>query len=136
MSPVWFKREIHPGDSGPDVKVIQRKLGVEETGIYDAACEQRIRGLFSQPFVDQWVADQLGETAAHQAGLAPDWFLRPLTLGCEGEDVHSLARLMGTDPSSLFTADLDAAVRRFQSEADIVPTGVVDQHLAMLIGEA
>lgn len=36
---------ISPGDEGEPVKQVQELIGVPITGVYDAATEQRVRGL-------------------------------------------------------------------------------------------
>lgn len=129
----WFRRDLEAGDSGPDVEVVQRRLGAAVTGLFDAETVsyvrglQRMKGLPVTGEVDERTADVIGEPA--RAGLLPTWFNRSLTRGDSGEDVAALRRYLGLSGSS-FDHELELAVRRFQSEHMLHPTGVFDEEAA------
>lgn len=141
MTPTWYRRRISLGDEGPDVRIVRRKLGLNPDGPFDRVASERIRGLAKakgiKPTGDVTadVAAELGEAAT--ADLAPEWFQRELELWQEGEDVRALRLLMGLDyRDNRFDPDLEAKVRQFQSQHQIMPNGRVSEDLAKLIGEA
>lgn len=143
MSPLWFKRVILPGMTGPDVSVVRRKLGFPEEGTYDRAVEAKVRGMAgrvgvqSDGEVNDAVADLLGEAAANSAELDPKWFQRPIGLWDEGKDIRVLNGLLGLGiADDRYTPETENAVKRFQSGRGLPATGSVDAELAKLIGEA
>lgn len=129
----WFSRDLEVGDSGPDVEVVQRRLGATVTGLFDAETVsyvrglQRLKGLPVTGEVDERTADAIGEPA--RVGLLPTWYHRPLKRGDSGEDVAALARYLGENGPS-YGPDLELAVRRFQSQHMIHPTGLFDEETA------
>jgi peptidoglycan hydrolase-like protein with peptidoglycan-binding domain len=140
VTPRWFRRELALGDSGPDVDVVRRKLGLGP-GIYDRTCIERVKGMAkakgktSDGTVTEEVADILGETETTKAGLPPGWYVRDLELGSIGEDVRALRKALDVWDDNRFEVDLEAAVRRFQSAEGLIPDGKVTADLAVLIGE-
>lgn len=142
MTPLWFKRRIVLGMYGPDVDVVRRKLGLEP-GPYDRTTMEKVKGMARRDKietngeVDELVAERLGESEANQRVVTPSWWYRELEMRRdEGEDVRSLRKILGLgDADNRFDADLEAAVRRFQSGLGLEPTGKVDVDLARQIGE-
>jgi murein L,D-transpeptidase YcbB/YkuD len=137
--PSWFKRTIRPGDTGPDVKVVLRKLGLDPEEPFGDLAAVRIKGvarslgIFAHDGdVDERIASVLGEAAATEAGLLPEWF--SLRLGDTGTIVARAARLLGQD-GDVFTEEMESAVRRLQSTSRIEPTGVLDAETARLLGD-
>lgn len=142
ITPLWFTREIFLGDSGPDVKVVRRKLGFLEDGPYDLAVQQKVMGMARKTGtqtsgeVNSAVADKLGETEANKAGTLPGWYTREVGLWEEGEDVRSVRRILGLgDSDNRFDPDAESAVRRLQSSLGLPLTGKVDEPLARHLGE-
>lgn len=43
-APPWWHRPIGIGVDGDDVKIVQRKLGLRDHGVYDALVESKVRG--------------------------------------------------------------------------------------------
>lgn len=143
MIPLWFKRELDLGDEGPDVRVVRRKVGLPDEGPYDRIVSERVRGLAKHLKLDSHgevnadLAIALGESAANRAALTPEWYVRDLAPGFEGEDVAALRQILGLLPAdSRYGPDLDAAVRRFQSARGLQVDGLVNADLAILIGDA
>jgi peptidoglycan hydrolase-like protein with peptidoglycan-binding domain len=141
--PHWYRRDIEIGDTGPDVDIVLRKLG-EPPGSYTPAAAEKVRGLArkrkitTDGEVNAPVAKALGPSAS--ADLTPVWYVdhgRPYDLWDEGEDVRTLRGLLGLSTlDDRYDPDVEAAVRRFQTQHQLLPTGRVDQELAKLIGEA
>lgn len=125
----WFHRTIFPGDQGADVATVQRILGMALTKEMDSETVARVRGLqrvHSLPItgvIDTPTALAVGESATY--GLVPTWF-QPSLIDETGlrEALHIRVGV-----------NLDDAVRRFQSARGHYPTGVVDERLAIEIGE-
>lgn len=144
MIPLWYTREIHISDTGPDVRVVRRKLGLDPDQPYDVIAAERIRGMAAKRKVNtdgevnQPVAEALGESAANAAGLAPEWYERDLQLWYEGEDVRALRKILGVDNvnDNRYDPDLEAAVRRYQSANDLPVDGLVNEELAKKLGDA
>lgn len=137
MLPAWYRREIGLGDEGPDVRIVRRKLGLDPDGIYDRTVEEMIRGMGGKKGrVTKATAGKLGEAEASKAGLVPEWYLRPLQLWFEGEDVRALRSLLGLGRAdNRYDPDCEAAVRRVQSAHGMRPTGLVDEETAKVLGE-
>jgi len=140
MTPLWFKRTIILGMTGPDVDIVRNKFGLEP-GPYDRTTMELVRGLARKRHIetdgeiDQVVAVALGPAADED--IAPTWFERELSLWCEGEDVRLFRWAIGfKDNDNRFHPEEEAAVRRLQSQRDLVVTGRVDEALAKYIGEA
>lgn len=143
-TPLWFKRELHIGDEGPDVRIVRRKVGLPDDGPYDTITAERIRGMAKQKKVksdgevNPDVATALGESAANEAGLPPEWFTRDLQLWFEGDDVLALRRILKVENvnDNRYDPDVEAAVRRLQSAQGLPVDGLVNADLAKLIGDA
>jgi peptidoglycan hydrolase-like protein with peptidoglycan-binding domain len=138
-TPSWYRRSIGPGSEGPDVNVVLRKLGLDQDQPYGELAVARIKGVARKlgiwdhdGVVDEAIAFVLGEAATTEAGLMPEWF--SIRLGDTGSIVARAARLLGQDTNE-FTAEMEAAVRRFQSSSRIEPTGVLDAETARALGE-
>ena len=121
MSPRWFRRELGPGDTGPDVAVVARKLAKMEPEYDDDLCArvrglQAVTGLPVTGLVDAATAAVLGERAA--AGQVPAWF------GTPEQDVVVAGLLRDGD-----------GLRRFQSEHRLPVTGVLDAECATLLAD-
>jgi len=128
------------GDSGGDVRLVQRKLHAGTSGTYDRATEARVRGfqrhrgLLVTGVVDASTADALGESI--RQGMIPDWYFRDLAPGDQGIDVARVRELLGlTDGHVVFDAHLEVALRRFQSAHGLYPTGVISEQDAIVIGD-
>lgn len=126
MKPTWFTRTLSLGDSGPDVVAVQRKLGLEQTGVFDTTLEvavrgaQRVLGYEPTGYVDVALALVLGPAA--DAHLPPQWWT-------------GAALYPGTPEWNLVLGDRDEAwLRRLQGQHGITPTGVVDEETARILG--
>lgn len=139
QNPSWFRRELAFGSIGPDVIVVQRKLKMIATGVYDRDTEARVRAVQIEHHltptgrVDAPTAERIGEVERH--GLVPDWFTRPLALGDTGPDVEQARYLLGFPRAGEFDEVIEAAVRRFQSQHRIEPDGTLSEQVAILMGE-
>lgn len=138
-TPSWYRRQFGVGAEGPDVKVVLRKLGLDPDEPFGDLASVRVKGvarslgIFNHDgVVDEIIAAALGEAATTEAGLMPEWF--SIRRGDTGSIVARAARLLGLGTSE-FTAEMEDAVRRFQSSARIEPTGVLDAETARSLGE-
>lgn len=137
--PSWFRRDLSFGCQGPDVIVVQRKLKMIATGVYDRNTEARVRAVQMEHNlppsgrVDAVTAEHIGEVERH--GLVPDWFTRPLAVGATGADVEQLRYLLGLPRAGVFDEVVEDHVRRFQSQHRVQPDGVVAEETAILLGE-
>lgn len=128
MHPQWWHRDVFSDDSGPDVVVVQRKLGTQSTGHMNAESVARVRGfqrangLPVTGVIDLDTAKALGESATY--GLAPVWLGPPI-------DYDGLRKALHLSPWE----DLPAAIRRFQSAHNHYPTGELSDQLALEIGD-
>ena len=135
----WFSRVLTIGMVGEDVRLVQRKLRSNVSGVYDADTASRVRGLqFADKLpvsgmVDSATADAIGENV--RAGITPDWYGRELGLWSEGEDVQTLRTMLGLKDHGGFDRDVEAAVRRFQSAHRLPLTGRVCEADAVAIGD-
>ena len=139
-APSWFTREIVEGDEGPDVLIVQRKLGARMTGVMDQQTMTRVRGFQKKHGLEETgtmtrkTAKKAGEKAAK--GQAPEWFDRPLTEGDTGEDVSALRATIGQpDLPNYYDNILADAVRRFQAEVGIKPSGKLDKATAVALAD-
>lgn len=136
MTPIWFHRPLTGGESGHDVAVVNRKLGVPADD-YGSETIAHVRGLQAAHglevtgVVDADVAEILGEAADH--GIPPEWFYRTVRLGDTGEDVAALRRRLLSDDGEVFDDQLHRAVLRLQSARGFPLTGSVDESLALLL---
>lgn len=124
--PLWWSRPLKAGDSGPDVEVVQRKLGMVVTGVYDDTTASAVRGAQRQVGLEPTgvvypsTAEALGPQAGD--GLVPDWY--------KGEPL-----LPGTQHWRLVMGDRDEAwLRRFQGNHGLPPDGVITERVAVLLG--
>lgn len=127
--------------TGEDVRVVQRKVFALETGVYDDETEARVRGVQMSRKkqqtgeVDEQTAEVLGEESTR--GLTPEWFTGDLHLNDHSGAVRAVRCRLGV-PSirhDRFDADVEAAVRRFQSGHGLPVTGVVDEATATELGD-
>lgn len=140
MTPAWFTRELVEGDEGDDVLIVQRKLGAFPTGVMDQQTMTRIRGFQKKHGLEETgtmtkkTAAKAGEKAAK--GQTPDWYERALSEGDTGDDVLSLRHAVGQpDLPNYYDNTLADAVRRFQSEVGIKPTGKLDKSTAVALAD-
>jgi len=137
--PRWFKRELHVGMNGSDVRVVQRKLFLLASGSYDRITEFTVRGFQRREeipvtgFVDAKTAERLGETAASE--LPPEWFKGDLALGDQGQDVSALRALLCLPMGHCYDGTVDSAVRRLRSSLGLPPEGGVDLVVAVHLGD-
>ena len=136
MTVSWYRRELDLGATGEDVRIVQRRLGAPVTGIYDEDTMayvrglQRLKGLPMSGKTDNATADAVGEKA--RAGMLPEWYSRPLHMWDEGDDVRELRLALGfTNGDNRYDPDLELAVRRFQSEHELTPSGRIDEETAL-----
>ena len=138
MTPSWFTRELTAGDSGRDVAVVQRLLGLSVSGEWGDHTTVALRGaqraarIAPTGVVDEETATMLGERAT--SGLTPDWFTRPVHPGSDDIAVDAVSSALGL-VSGASNREWDSAVRRFQSQYGLDLTGVVDEATARLIGD-
>jgi hypothetical protein len=140
MKPLWFKRVIRLGYTGPDVDIVRNKFGLGP-GPYDRTTQELVRGLARKRHIEtdgeinEAVAVGLGPAADED--LAPTWFTRELALWCEGDDVRQFRWALGfSDNDNRFHPEEEAAVMRLQSAQGLTITGRVNEDLAKHIGEA
>lgn len=133
--PLWYHRPLMGGERGRDVTIVQRKLGAPASGVFDDETRQRVRGLqevnYLMPtgFVDERVAEILGEAADHK--LTPEWFTRDLRLGDHGPDVAALREILSLPAGLSFDDETRRAVLRFQSAHELPLTGFVNEQLSL-----
>lgn len=137
MPPLWYRREIGLGMTGPDVRVVRRKFGLNPDGPYDRTVQELVVGMArkksvaSSGEVNRAVAEALGPAADEDQ--PPAWFGRDLCQFDAGEDVRQMNSVFGINDDR-FREDTEAAVRRLQSSLGHDPTGKVDADLARHIG--
>mgnify|MGYP001606135233 CR=1 FL=1 len=80
------------------------------------------------------VPSRMGHEAQAQGGMArgPDM---GLAVGDEGEDVAQLQQQLGVEPDGAFGPETQAAVKDFQIQNGLEPTGVADQELLALLAQ-
>ena len=131
--PSWFRRDIYPGDTGGDVDTARRLLHLAP-GPWDTEAAHRLRG--RNPAAG-WIltaelAESIGET--ERTDLRPSWWHRELSRGMSGDDVLGLRARLMLSPGD-YDQELEDEVRRYQSAQGLTPTGVVDEALAIMLGE-
>lgn len=125
-APSWWHRILFDGDTGADVAVLQTLLGAPRTGVMDQDTQARLRGrqiaahATSTGVCDGQTAALIGDVST--AGLVPEWF--------EAQDWSVLPAKLRCK-----TSDVEPAIRRFQSQHHIPPTGVVDETTAVVLGD-
>lgn len=75
----------------------------------------------------------LGKGAADE--LLPTWFTRKLKRGAVGDDVARLREILGLPAGNGYDMDVVNAVRRYESGRQLPSTGIVDDLLALHLGE-
>jgi peptidoglycan hydrolase-like protein with peptidoglycan-binding domain len=133
--PSWYRRPIRPGDTGPDVVALKRIFGLDWETPWDDASVMLLRGYYGTDTVTPEIAAAIGEAAAPAAGLPPLWFERDLHMGDYGNDVDAVRRILGLRPG-VYDETLRDAVKRYEGNHGINPTGVVTEKLALIMGEA
>lgn len=126
--PRWWTRVLVIGDMGPDVLAIQRILGLPHTSEYDLMVAMTVRavqveaGLPANGIVDADTAKAIGPRATDE--LAPEWY--------EGETLYP-----GDQAYDLVmerhNGD-EAWLRRLQGNHGMLPTGLIDEATALLLG--
>jgi len=127
MSPLWWIRTLRIRDFGTDVVAVQQIVGLPQTGEYDLDLAQTVkglqimRGLDPTGEVDEATARELGPRANET--LAPAWF-------------HDQDLYPGEPEYSLVAESLggEDAIRRIQGQYGYVPTGIIDQQTALILG--
>ena len=132
-TPLWFRRPLSGGESGPDVTVVNRKLGVPDWSYTDQSIQyvrglQHSNGLPVTGILGEAEAAILGEAADSQ--MPPEWFTRDLSLGDCGPDVGELRARLGLPAGEEFDDSTRRAVLRFQSARSFELTGNVDHVVA------
>ena len=126
-TPVWYNRPIAEGDHGPDVAVVQRKMGLLPTGRADAVFTLVVRGyqhgvgMYPTGIVDNSTAREIGEQEGF--GLLPVWWVGPVSPS--GQHYQDMLDLIGA-------TDVDG-LKRFQGNHQLPPTGVIDETTARLL---
>lgn len=67
--------------------------------------------------------------------MTPSWYVRPLGVGDQGEDVRVIQLLLRCDPTGVFDDQTRAKVRGYQTLRQIGRTGRVDEVTAIYLGE-
>ena len=135
-TPRWWTRELHGGEVGKDVQVIQRKLGLA-SGVYDEMTAAHVRGvqrhagLPENGVCDALTASVLGEAADH--ALPPEWFTRTLGPGFSGEDVAGLRTALGLSPGTSYDRETSQAIRRLRSAHGLPASDLADIAVVMLL---
>ena len=126
-TPVWYSHPIAEGNHGPDVAVVQRKMGLLPTGRADAAFTLVVRGyqqgvgMYPTGVVDELTAREMGEQEGF--GLLPSWWTEPISPN--GQHYQDALDLIGA-------TDIDG-LKRFQGNHRLPPTGVIDETTARLL---
>lgn len=127
MTPLWWSVDLSVGDVGPGVGVVQRKLLLPATGVFDESTAVGVRGFQAAHgvpvtgVVDEVTAGLLGPQAADV--LLPDWWPGvPLLPGEQG-----WVAVLGAGRD-------EAWLRRFQGQHGLSPDGVIDESTARLLG--
>jgi len=122
--PLWWSRTICEGDTGGDVRTVQRILGLVPTGTFSADVAMAVRGL--QHDCGLAVTGEVDELTARRIGprtvdsIMPDWYKgKPLSPGEPAYD------LVVADPAWL---------RRLQGNHAMTPTGIIDAPTALMLG--
>jgi peptidoglycan hydrolase-like protein with peptidoglycan-binding domain len=138
--PAWWSRELIDGEAGDDVLIVQRKLGVPMTGVYDHDTQTRVRGFQKKNGLEETgtmtkkTAAKVGDKASK--GSAPEWFERDLSEGDTGLDVSALRIAIGQpNLPDYYDNNLADAVRRFQAEVGIKPTGKADKKTVVALAD-
>lgn len=126
--PMWFRRELRYGDYGSDVDTVRRKL-LLEPGVFDETLSRIVKGLALRNGVtfegslNARLAELIGESEANVAGLLPQWY--------EEQKPEKLRELLSLQEGD----DLIPAIKRWQGSHGFIPTGVITEQQARLIGD-
>ena len=126
--PLWWSRDLKPGDTGEAVRVVQSLLLCYPSGSYDLQTCAAVTGfqvgagIPAHGWVDDVTAAALGPQASD--GSLPEWWEADLHPGDAGYE--EAAAIVGGG---------QAAVRRFQGNGGLRATGVIDEGTARLIGQ-
>ena len=129
MIPLWFRREIREGDSGSDVDIVVRRLGLLHRSTYDATTAAVVKGMGlkfgikTDGEVNAEIAEAIGESEANKARLLPEWFLI--------RDDDALRILLGVDKHT----DLVRALKRWQGTHGFKQDGLLTAEQALHLGE-
>lgn len=138
-APDWYEKELQPGDKHRSVAIVQRKLGIPITGVFDQTTAAVVRGfqmarkIKKTGTVNVPTAVALGDRATK--GLTPEWWRRPLQLWDTGKDCEALNAVLNLPPTDRFTPDTEAAIRRWQSARNLPVTGVCHEEIAKILGD-
>ena len=123
------------GDTGPGVKLLQRLVGVNESGTFDQPTRDAVDRFQKQ---QGWAPSGVGPMTwaaldSHEGapGKRPN-----LVEGDRGPGVKLLQRLLGVKQTSYFGSGTRAAVDRFQRQQGWEPSGVGPLTWARLDGHA
>lgn len=136
-TPGWWRRSLAEGDRGGDVWVIRRVLGLDAGADFDMAVAASVRGsqlaagIPPTGVVDAATAAVLGDPS--WAGNPPGWWAGDVTRDSPPEVVAAAREALGYDREGGWTRVVERAVRRFQSDAGIPPTGVIDSATAVAL---
>lgn len=133
--PGWWRRVLVEGDRGGDVWVARRLLGCPEGRDFDLSVAAAVRGvqlragLTVTGEIDAATAAVLGDP--EWASTVPDWWDGPVGAGSGPEPICEVQELLGLPHlTGRWTRGLERAVRRFQGQAGISPSGVVCEDTA------
>ena len=140
-TPAWFWRTLLPGDQGPDVIVVQRKLSAPLTGCMDNQTAAFVRGfqkkhhLEENGFVTKKTAARLGEKATK--GLTPGWFHHDLLPGDSCKHVELAREAFGLPMLPAFVDDtlVDAVLRFQSSQKGLKASGKIDKATAVALAD-
>ena len=129
------RSSMNVGDTGPGVKLLQRLLGVPESGTFDAATRTAADQFQRQQGWDPGGVGPMTWAALDDHAGAPG--RRPnLDVGERGPGVKLLQSLLGVTESSSFGPATRKAVDRFQRQQGWSPSGVGPMTWAALEGHA
>lgn len=123
------------GDTGPGVKLLQRWLGVRETGVFDAATRAAVDQFQRQ---QGWEPSGVGPMtwAALENHIGEPGARPGLNYGDRGPAVRFLQALLGVKQTSVFDTATRLVVDAFQREQGWEPSGVGPLTWAVLEREA
>jgi peptidoglycan hydrolase-like protein with peptidoglycan-binding domain len=133
--PGWWGRVLAEGDRGGDVWVARRLLGCQDGRDFDLAVAAAVRGVQLKAGlpvsgeIDPETAAVLG--SPEWATTIPDWWVGPVTADSSPDVIWEVQKLLGLPRvTGRWTRGLERAVRRFQGQHGIPPSGVVCEETA------